>query len=114
MAAPSAARARARPPWKPRLPPPQNTFEGLPPPAPTLAHSLSRPRPAADQKKAAEGEDEGEDGAGGDPEAECQAQFKPIVELPEVATTTGEEDEDVLIDMCDARSAFCAICLRLV
>ena len=34
-----------------------------------------------------------------DPEAECQAQFKPVVELEEVAVTTGEEDEECLFEM---------------
>lgn len=29
-----------------------------------------------------------------DPEAECQAEFKPLVQLEEVETKTGEEDEE--------------------
>jgi len=42
-------------------------------------------------------EDEGED-AGGDPEAECTATFKPLVTLEEVAVSTGEEDEEVVFE----------------
>lgn len=38
-------------------------------------------------------EEEGEEG--GDPEAECTATFKPLVQLEEVESTTGEEDEDI-------------------
>lgn len=32
-------------------------------------------------------------------EEECQATFKPVVELEEVETTTGEELEDQLLEM---------------
>lgn len=48
--------------------------------------------------KAADGEEgeEGDDGAA--PEEECQAEFKPIVQLDEVETSTGEEDEDLLFE----------------
>eukprot|EP00217_Crustomastix_stigmatica_P008127 CAMPEP_0183814722 /NCGR_PEP_ID=MMETSP0803_2-20130417/55522_1 /TAXON_ID=195967 /ORGANISM="Crustomastix stigmata, Strain CCMP3273" /LENGTH=245 /DNA_ID=CAMNT_0026059589 /DNA_START=8 /DNA_END=742 /DNA_ORIENTATION=- len=42
-----------------------------------------------------DGDAGGEDGAEGGAEAECTATFKPVVELEEVATSTGEEDEDV-------------------
>ena len=42
-------------------------------------------------------DDEGED-AGGDPEAECTATFKPLVTLEEVAVTTGEENEEILFE----------------
>ena len=45
------------------------------------------------------GDDNNADAAGGDPEAECQAQFKPVVELEEVAVTTGEEHEECLFEM---------------
>ena len=33
------------------------------------------------------------------PEEECQATFKPVVELDEVETTTGEEAESALMEM---------------
>jgi Ran-binding protein 1 len=33
------------------------------------------------------------------PEEECQAEFKPVVQLEEVETTTGEEDETALAEM---------------
>lgn len=52
-------------------------------------------------KPAADGEDAGE---GGDDEAaaaeeECQAEFKPLVQLEEVETKSGEEDEDALLEL---------------
>jgi Ran-binding protein 1 len=40
---------------------------------------------------------EEEDGAA--PEEECQAEFKPVVQLEEVETTTGEEEETALAEM---------------
>ena len=51
---------------------------------------------------AAAGED-GDDGADGEgdvaeAEAECTAQFKPLVQLEEVTTATGEEDEVVTFE----------------
>jgi hypothetical protein len=44
--------------------------------------------------------DDGEEGAddAAEAEAECTATFKPLVQLEEVATTTGEEDEEVLFE----------------
>ncbi len=33
------------------------------------------------------------------PEEECQAEFKPVVQLEEVETSTGEEDEESLIEL---------------
>jgi Ran-binding protein 1 len=56
---------------------------------------VSSSTPAA----AAANEDDGgeEDGAAG--EEECQAEFKPIVQLEEVETLTGEEDEAALVDL---------------
>jgi hypothetical protein len=36
-------------------------------------------------------------GAGG--EEDCAAEFKPVVQLQEVETTTGEEAETVLADL---------------
>eukprot|EP00879_Flechtneria_rotunda_P003736 GHRR01003974.1.p1 GENE.GHRR01003974.1~~GHRR01003974.1.p1 ORF type:complete len:254 (+),score=109.96 GHRR01003974.1:98-859(+) len=44
---------------------------------------------------AAEGDDE--DGAA--QEEECQAEYKPVVQLEEVETSTGEEDEDSLLEL---------------
>ena len=52
------------------------------------------PKPVAGGEEGAEG---GEEGAAG-PEEECQAEFKPLVQLEEVETNTGEEDEDTLIE----------------
>ncbi|GAX86097.1 hypothetical protein CEUSTIGMA_g13510.t1 [Chlamydomonas eustigma] len=48
---------------------------------------------------AKEAEDEGEgDEEGGAAEEECQAEFKPLVQLEEVETSTGEEEEDCLFE----------------
>ena len=33
-------------------------------------------------------------------DAECQATFTPVVQLQEVETKTGEEDEDVMFESC--------------
>ena len=41
------------------------------------------------------GDEEGEEAA---PEEECAAEFKPIVQLEEVAVSTGEEEEQSLFD----------------
>ncbi|KXZ50015.1 hypothetical protein GPECTOR_18g169 [Gonium pectorale] len=51
--------------------------------------------------KPAEGEEGGDDAdeAGAAPEEECQAEFKPVVQLEEVETKSGEEDEDALIEL---------------
>lgn len=61
------------------------TFGG--PAAPAFASAK-----AADE----EGGEDGEDGAAA--EEECQAEFKPVVQLEEVETSTGEEDEDLLFE----------------
>ncbi|GLI65292.1 hypothetical protein VaNZ11_008783 [Volvox africanus] len=45
-----------------------------------------------------EGADDGEEG-GVNAEEECQAEFKPVVQLEEVETKSGEEDEDVLVEL---------------
>ena len=44
--------------------------------------------------------DEGGDGEGdaADAEAECTAQFKPLVQLEEVTTATGEEEEEITFE----------------
>lgn len=51
--------------------------------------------------KAAGGEEGGAE-EGGEEEAageeECQAEFKPVVQLDEVEVSTGEEDEEPLFD----------------
>ncbi|KAI8471771.1 MAG: hypothetical protein J3K34DRAFT_520293 [Monoraphidium minutum] len=57
--------------------------------------SAVAPAPAA---AGAEG-GEGGEGEEADPEAECQAEFKPLVQLDEVETSTGEEDEESLVDL---------------
>eukprot|EP00877_Chromochloris_zofingiensis_P011831 jgi/Chrzof1/6901/Cz02g02200.t1 len=41
---------------------------------------------------------EGEEGDAA-PEEECQAEFKPVVQLDEVETTTGEEEEESLLEL---------------
>lgn len=43
-------------------------------------------------------EEEEESGATADPEAECKAEFQPVVQLEDVATTTGEEKEEKLFE----------------
>lgn len=54
--------------------------------------------PAADNNAAAAaaGEEDGDEAA---PEEECQAEFKPVVQLQEVETSTGEEDEEALLEL---------------
>lgn len=42
---------------------------------------------------------DGDDDGAADPEEECQAEFKPLVQLEEVETSTGEEDEESLLDL---------------
>ena len=59
---------------------------------------------AAAAPPAAEGAGDGEAADGGDDEAaaaeeECQAEFKPVVTLDEVETSTGEEDEECMVDL---------------
>lgn len=38
--------------------------------------------------------------AGGDAEEECKAEFIPLVQLEEVETSTGEESEECLLELC--------------
>lgn len=47
------------------------------------------------------GDVDGDAGDGDDaaPEEECKAEFKPIVQLDEVETTTGEEEENLVADL---------------
>lgn len=54
------------------------------------------------EKKKADAEDDGAEGEGesADPEAECTATFKPLVQLEEVQVQSGEEDEDALFEAC--------------
>jgi hypothetical protein len=49
----------------------------------------------------------GEEEAG--PEEECQAEFKPIVHLDEVETTTGEEHESALVELCVLMVRICRL-----
>lgn len=44
---------------------------------------------------AADGEEDGDAAA----EEECQAEYKPVVQLEEVETSTGEEDEEALTEL---------------
>eukprot|EP00894_Picocystis_sp_ML_P001824 jgi/Pico_ML_1/52341/g3058.t1 len=43
--------------------------------------------------------EEEEQAAGEGEEEECKAEFQPLVQLEEVATSTGEEDEDVFFQV---------------
>ncbi|XP_006654285.1 ran-binding protein 1 homolog c [Oryza brachyantha] len=52
-----------------------------------------------DRREDEEAEAEGASAAAGGEEEDTGAQVAPIVRLEEVAVTTGEEDEDVLLDM---------------
>lgn len=54
---------------------------------------------AAVAKPEEEGEEAGAADEEGAPEEECQAEFKPIVQLEEVEKSTGEESEDVLLEL---------------
>lgn len=42
---------------------------------------------------------DGEEDDGAAPEEECQAEYKPVVQLEEVETSTGEEDEEALTEL---------------
>ncbi|GBF89434.1 RAN binding protein [Raphidocelis subcapitata] len=72
-------------------------FTGVSSSAPAAAAPAAA-APAAEASGAAAAEG-GEDGEAADPEEECQAEFKPVVQLDEVETSTGEEDEDCIIDL---------------
>lgn len=52
---------------------------------------------ASDAGAAAAADGEDEDGTA--PEEECQAEYKPVVQLEEVETSTGEEDEEALTEL---------------
>lgn len=53
--------------------------------------------PSADAGAAAAADGEEDDAAA--PEEECQAEYKPVVQLEEVETSTGEEDEEALTEL---------------
>lgn len=53
--------------------------------------------------EAKEGEGEGAT-AGEDVEEECKAEFTPLVQLDEVETNTGEENEECLLELCVPRT----------
>lgn len=55
--------------------------------------------PVAERPGAAEEEEDASAAAAAGEEEDTGAQVAPIVRLEEVAVTTGEEDEDVLLDM---------------
>jgi Ran-binding protein 1 len=42
---------------------------------------------------------DGEDDDAAAAEEECQAEYKPVVQLEEVETSTGEEDETCLLEL---------------
>ena len=42
---------------------------------------------------------DGDDEEGAAAEEECQAEYKPVVQLEEVETSTGEEDEEALTEL---------------
>ncbi len=44
-----------------------------------------------------------EEGPAGEGEEDCSAEFKPLVQLDEVERVSGEEAEDVLLDLCARR-----------
>ena len=48
---------------------------------------------------------DGEEANGEDAEEECKAEFTPLVQLEEVETNTGEENEECLLEMCDYRDS---------
>lgn len=50
---------------------------------------------ASTTEAAADGDED--DGAAA--EEECQAEYKPVVQLEEVETSTGEEDEEALVEL---------------
>ena len=52
----------------------------------------------AAKKDAPAKEEAGEEAAGPEAEEDCQAEFKPLVQLQEVETVSGEEAETVLLD----------------
>ena len=55
---------------------------------------------AAVEKQPAEHEEGAEEGTAGEGEEDCSAEFKPLVQLDEVERVSGEEAEDVLLDLC--------------
>ena len=55
---------------------------------------------AAVEKQPAEHEEGGEEATAGEGEEDCSAEFKPLVQLEEVERVSGEEAEDVLLDLC--------------
>lgn len=56
---------------------------------------------------------EGEEGDAA-PEEECQAEFKPVVQLDEVETTTGEEEEESLLELYVPRQGRCSVFLLMI
>ena len=68
--------------------------------ATTLVEQASAaPSPTPAMADPAEHREEEEEAAAAGEEEDTGAQIAPIVKLEEVAITTGEEDEDVLLDM---------------
>ena len=63
---------------------------------------------AAVEKQPAEHEEGAEEGTAGEGEEDCSAEFKPLVQLEEVERVSGEEAEDVMLDLC--AQITCALC----
>ena len=68
------------------------------------AAQASRDATSFPSKSSGDAAGEEEDQAAGEgEEEECKAEFQPLVQLEEVATSTGEEDEDVFFQVCVQR-----------
>lgn len=67
--------------------------------APRSPHLMADKEPVVERPEAAEEEDASAAAAAAGEEEDTGAQVAPIVRLEEVDVTTGEEDEDVLLDM---------------
>jgi hypothetical protein len=63
-----------------------------------ITHLMADKEPVVERSEASEEEDASAAAAAGE-EEDTGAQVAPIVRLEEVLVTTGEEDEDVLLDM---------------
>lgn len=108
----------SKPPFRPRTSPPTSQLYSRPSPTAAAAtHSSNResatpsptataaataataPNAMADTAEHRPAEEEEEEAAAAGEDEDTGAQVAPIVKLEEVAVTTGEEDEEVLLDM---------------
>ena len=62
-----------------------------------MQQGVEAPQPA---EAAAGTAADGEEGAAAEGEEDCSAEFKPIIQLSEVESVSGEEAETVLCDLC--------------